>query len=30
MTQDPDVKMKKPHRNLFLVEWKKRVQAAGS
>jgi hypothetical protein len=30
MTQDPDVEMKKPHRKLFLVEWKKRVQAAGS
>ena len=25
MTQDPDVAMKKPHRHLFLVEWKKRV-----
>ena len=23
MTQDPDVAMKKPHRHLFLVEWKK-------
>jgi hypothetical protein len=30
MTQDPDVEMKKPHRKLFLVEWRKRVQAAGS
>ena len=26
MTQDPDVAMKKPHRHLFLREWKKRVQ----
>ena len=25
MTQDPDVAMKKPHRQLFLVQWKKRV-----
>ena len=30
MTQDPDVAMKKPHRHLFLVEWKKRVQVAHS
>jgi len=30
MTKDPDVAMKKPHRHLFLLEWKKRVQAAGS
>ena len=30
MTQDLDVAMKKPHRHLFLLEWKKRVQAAGS
>ena len=28
MTQDPDVAMKKPHRHLFLVEWKKRVQGS--
>jgi hypothetical protein len=25
MTQDRDVAMKKPHRQLFLVEWKKCV-----
>ena len=30
MTQDPDVGMKKPHRHLFLLEWKKRLQAPGS
>jgi hypothetical protein len=30
MTKDLDVAMKKPHRHLFLLEWKKRVQAAGS
>ena len=30
MTQDPDVAMKKPHRHLFLVECKKRVQVAHS
>ena len=30
MTQDPDVAMKKPHRQLFLVQWKKRVQVAHS
>ena len=28
MTQDPDVAMKKPHRHLFLREWKKRVQVS--
>ena len=27
MAQDPSVAMKKPHRNLLLLEWKKRVQA---
>jgi hypothetical protein len=30
MTQDPDVAMKKPHRHLFLLEWKKRFQAPTS
>jgi hypothetical protein len=30
MTQDPHVEMKKPHSKLFLVEWRKRVQTAGS
>ena len=30
MTQNPDVGMKKPHRHLFLLEWKKRLQAPGS
>ena len=28
MMEDPDVKMKKPHRKLFLVKWKALVAAA--
>ena len=28
--KDPDVAMKKPHRQLFLVQWKKRVHLAHS
>ena len=30
MTKDPDATMKKPHRHLFLLEWRKRLKAPGS
>jgi hypothetical protein len=29
MTRDADIKMKKPHRKLFLAEWKAMVDAGG-